>query len=337
MSELIIDNHVIKQDIKEILSTLKSELSNGKLSNIQYKGDEVSITCPFHKGGKENKPSCFIYVGEDEKIPWGTFHCFTCGEKGSLVKFIASAFDRNEYYAKEWLKKNFTEKVLEYKRLDIAEEITSKDLRKYPDYIPARDEAIKQIARMVDEDILNKLQSWHPYMEQRHISKEIANKFEVKYSPEKECLVFPVRDRNGELISATTRSVKDKKFNIPKSTEKTIYLLNECLKENCNQVVVCEGQIDALVSWSYGVPAIALFGAGTTEGQMKELNKTNIIHYILMYDNDSAGRKGANRFKKMIKKNVFVTDIIMPINKDVADCTKEEFLNILKNYEISID
>ena len=54
MPELIIDNHVIKQDIKEILSTLKSELSNGKLSNIQYKGDEVSITCPFHKEGKEN-------------------------------------------------------------------------------------------------------------------------------------------------------------------------------------------------------------------------------------------------------------------------------------------
>ena len=328
MSELIIDNHVIKQDIKEILSTLKSELSNGKLSNIQYKGDEVSITCPFHKEGKENKPSCFIYVGDDDKIPWGTFHCFTCGEKGSLVKFIASAFDRNEYYVKEWLKKNFTEKVLEYKRLDIADEI---DLRKLG-Y-----ERMREISRMIDEDILNNLQSWHPYMEQRHISKEIANKFEIKYSPEKECLVFPIRDKNGDIISATTRSVKDKKFNIPKNTEKAIYLLNECLKENCNQVVVCEGQIDALVSWSYGVPAIALFGAGTTEGQMKELNKTNIIHYILMYDNDSAGRKGASRFKKMIKKNVFVTDIIMPINKDVADCTKEEFLDILRKNNILLD
>lgn len=331
MSELIVDTHVIKQDIKEILSTLKSQLINGKLSNIQYKADEVSITCPFHKEGKENKPSCFIYVGGDEKIPWGTFHCFTCGEKGSLIKFIAGVFDRSEYYAEEWLKKNFTEKILEYKQLNIAEEITSEDLRK------GQDEAIKQMAKMADEGIINTLQSWHPYMEQRHISKEIANKFEIKYSPEKECLVFPIRDKNGDIISATTRNIKDKKFNIPKSTEKTIYLLNECLKENCNQVVVCEGQIDALVSWSYGVPAIALFGAGTTEGQMKELNKTNIIHYILMYDNDSAGRKGASRFKKMIKKNVFVTDIIMPKNKDVADCSKEEFLDILRKNNILLD
>ena len=328
MPELIIDNHVIKQEIKEILSTLKSQLNNGKLSNIQYKGDEVSITCPFHKEGKENKPSCFIYVGEDDKIPWGTFHCFTCGEKGSLVKFIASAFDRSEYYAKEWLKRNFTEKILNNVELNIAEEI---DLRKFGDAV------MKEMSKEINEYILSTLQSWHPYMEQRHISKEIANKFEIKYSPEKECLVFPIRDKDGNVISATTRSIKGKTFNIPKGTEKTIYLLNECLKENSNQVVVCEGQIDALVSWSYGFPAIALFGAGTTENQIQELNKTNIIHYILMYDNDEAGRKGANRFKKLIKKSVFITDIIMPKNKDVADCSKEEFWNILKRNNVLID
>lgn len=331
MSELIIDNHVIKQDIKEILSTLKSQLNNGKLSNIQYKGDEVSITCPFHKEGKENKPSCFIYVGEDEKIPWGTFHCFTCGEKGSLVKFIASAFDRSEYYAKEWLKRNFTEKILNNVELNIAEEITFEDLRKF------KGKEIKKNADIVDEQLFSSLQSWHPYMEQRHISKEIANKFEVKYNSEKECLVFPIKDKNGNNISCTTRSIKGKTFNIPKGTEKNIYLLNECLKENSNQVVVCEGQIDALVSWSYGFPAIALFGAGTTENQMQELNKTNIIHYILMYDNDEAGRKGANRFKKLIKKSVFITDIIMPKNKDVADCSKEEFWNILRRNNVLID
>lgn len=153
MSELIIDNHVIKQDIKEILSTLKSELSNGKLSNIQYKGDEVSITCPFHKEGKENKPSCFIYVGEDEKIPWGTFHCFTCGEKGSIIKFIASAFDRSEYYAKEWLKKNFTEKIVEYLdclKLNIADEIDLYSMERTKQ---------EELRKITDEYILSNLQS----------------------------------------------------------------------------------------------------------------------------------------------------------------------------------
>lgn len=329
--ELIIDKHVIKKDIRAILSKLKAELTNGKLADIRYTSNQVAVTCPFHNEGRESHPSCFIYIGEDEKIPWGTFHCFTCGESGNLVKFIGLCLECNDNYAKGWLKKNFTERVVDYldrSNLDIAEEI---DLRK------ARDVAKKELGKMADEYVLSTLQSWHPYMEQRHISKEIASKFEIKYSPEKECLVFPIRDRNGDIISATTRSIKGKSFNIPKGTEKTIYLLNECLEENYNQVVVCEGQIDALVSWSYGVPAIALFGAGTTENQIEELNLTGILHYILMYDNDDAGRKGAERFKKLIRKDVFVTDILMPKNKDIADCTKEEFLNILKNNNVSVD
>ena len=327
MSELIIDNHVIKQDIKEILSTLKSELSNGKLSNIQYKGDEVSITCPFHKDGKENKPSCFIYVGEDEKIPWGTFHCFTCGEKGSLVKFISGVLDCTESYAQKWLKDNFTENVVEENAIDIDSPIMLNNFinnsRNNKSYLR--------------EDILNDFQSWHPYIGQRHISKEIAERFQIKYDPATQTIVFPVRDVKNNLIFLTRRSIEGKKFYIDESASKTVYLLNEAIKNKYTQVIVVESQINALVSYSYGFPAVALFGAGTTKGQIDELNKTNILHYILMYDNDEAGRRGANKFKQLIKNNAFITDIIMPKNKDVADCSKEEFLDILRNNDVLLD
>lgn len=67
--ELIIDNHVIKKDIKAILSKLKAELTNGKLADIKYKSNQAIVTCPSHKEGKESHPSCSIYIGEDEKIP----------------------------------------------------------------------------------------------------------------------------------------------------------------------------------------------------------------------------------------------------------------------------
>ena len=67
--------------------------------------------------------------------------------------------------------------------------------------------------------------------------------------------------------------------------------------------------------------------------QMNELNHSPIFHYILMYDNDEAGRKGANRFKKLIRDDVLVDDIIMPYGKDVADLSKEEFLKLLKSLD----
>lgn len=323
-NELILDNHVIKKDIRSILSLLQIQIVhiNGKLRDIKFTGDEVAITCPFHNNGMESHASCFIYVGEDEKIPWGTFHCFTCGEKGSLVKFIASAFDRSEYYAKEWLKKNFTEKIIQLVVIDEPIRLTKQ---------------VEQPKTYLDENILNIFQSWHPYIEQRHISKEIAERFELKYDPESESIVFPVRDKEGKLVFLTRRSVKEKKFYIDSSADKIVYLLYEATRNNYKQVIVAESQINALVAYSYGFPAVALFGAGTTENQIKELNSTEIIHYILMYDNDDAGRKGASRFKRLIRKDVFITDIIMPKGKDIADCSKEEFLNILKNNDVSVD
>lgn len=320
-NELILDNHVIKKDIRSILSLLRSQITNGKLSDITYKQDQVSVTCPFHSEGQEKHPSCSIYIG-DEGLPWGTFHCFTCGEKGSLVKFIASCLEVSNYVARKWLKTNFTEKVIPKIAIDEPIKLNNQ---------------IEQPKTYLDESILDKFQSWHPYIEQRHISKEVAKRFDVKYDPESESVVFPVRNKEGKLMFLTRRCVKEKKFYIDSSADKIVYLLYEATRNNYKQVIVAESQINALVAYSYGFPAVALFGAGTTENQIKELNSTEIIHYILMYDNDDAGRRGASRFKRLIRKDVFITDITMPKGKDIADCSKEEFLNILKNNDVSVD
>ena len=327
MNQLIIDNHIIKKDIKAILSLLKSSNFNGKLNDIKYTGDQVAVTCPFHNEGKESHSSCFIYVGDGDSIPWGTFHCFTCSQSGSLVKFISGVLDCTESYAQKWLKDNFTENILEENFIDIDSPIVLNN---------SINSSVNNKSYL-NEGILNKFQSWHPYIAQRHISKEIAERFQVKYDPATQTIVFPVRDVKNNLIFLTRRSIEGKKFYIDESASKTVYLLNEAVENKYSQVIVVESQINALVSYSYGFPAVALFGAGTTQNQIDELNKTNILHYILMYDNDEAGRKGANKFKKLIKKNTFITDIIMPKNKDVADCSKEEFWDILKNNNVLVD
>ena len=43
---------------------------------------EFACPCPFHKGGQERKPSCYINI---EK---GVFHCHTCKESGTLPKML---------------------------------------------------------------------------------------------------------------------------------------------------------------------------------------------------------------------------------------------------------
>ena len=84
--DLIIRSKRIDAPIMTILTTLKSELHNGLLKDIERENqDNIPITCPSHKGGRENKPSCYVYCRRDnDKVEYGRVHCFTCGFHGDI-------------------------------------------------------------------------------------------------------------------------------------------------------------------------------------------------------------------------------------------------------------
>lgn len=310
MSKLIVDNCVINQDIKSILSKLKSSLDNGKLKRIDSpKGDNIRVTCPVHKNGLEDKPSCDIYIGNSDKVIWGTTHCFACGFKGQLYDFVAEAAEQTVAWAKKWLTQNFTEQVLESDNIAIDEPINLNNRKK--------------ANKTLSESILDKFQSWHPYMQKRKLSREVCKKFDVKYDPVTECIVFPVRDINGKLKFLTRRSVNSKLFIIDENVEKEVYLLDNIIKNNIKEVYVCESQINALTLESWGYPAIALLGTGS-DYQYELLSKSGILKYNLCFDGDEAGLKGVSRFIKNMTK-AFITVVSIPNKKDVNDLSKEEF------------
>lgn len=312
MNELIIDNHVIKKDIKAILTLLKSQITNGKLADIKYDPESVRITCPFHKDGLEKNPSCGIYVGNGD-ITWGTTHCFTCGYKGPLWEVIASCLDISPQRAKKWLCDNFTESVKDNRltvELDAPIQLTT----------------IKKKETYLKESMLDDFQSWHPYMEKRKLSKEVCEKFQIKYDPQTECIVFPVRDIKGRLKFLTRRSVNSKQFIIDKGVEKEVYLLYNSLDER--ELYICESQINALTLRSWGYPAVALLGTGT-DYQYAQLKKSGAIKFNLCLDGDDAGRRGTQRFIQNFPKS-FITVIKIPEGKDVNDLTKEQFESLKK-------
>lgn len=317
--DYVIDNHVIKKDIRAIITFVSSMLVNGKLKDIDFKASNSNIrcTCPFHSDGLERTPSCDIYIGEDtDKIKWGTYHCFACSSKGSLSKFIGACFDNNEEYGKLFLKKYFTEKILTDNCI-IDDKIFFKK--------------ISTRQKLLDEKVLDRFQSWHPYMQERKLTKEICEKFQVKYDPETQCIVFPVRDKNNNLLFLTRRNINTKQFIIDKDIKKPIYLLNYIISNNIKEIYVCESQINCLTLQSWGYPAVALFGTGD-EYQYNILNNTDIICYHLCFDGDTAGYNGIKKFIKNINNSCFIDIIDIPLGKDVNDLTKTEFEN-LKIYD----
>ncbi len=306
--ELIINNKVIDDNIENILYRIRAE-SQGKYLSIIGKenNDNIKITCPFHKQGKETHPSCFVYsnrLGSD--VEYGYYKCFTCGEKGHLYDLVSFCLEVDKIKAKKWLVDNFSNTFI--KRDLYLPEIQLKENKK----------------EYLDESILNKYAFYHPYLEDRKISFDIAKKFNVGWNQENNSITFPVWDIHNNLVGITEREINTKRFYIPENMEKPIYLLNYIIKEHITSVCVCESQINALTCWSWGYPAIALFGTGSKK-QYEILNKSGIRHYYLCFDGDVAGEKGASRFIENINKYTIITKINIPIGKDVNDLTKEEF------------
>ena len=304
MSQLIINNKLISADIKTILEQIRKETHYRYFKDIESKGNNYRCTCPNHKNGSENHPSANIYCGDDNNVEYGFLNCFTCGIKWPLYKVVAHCFDENEEFGREWLVERFGDIFVEYE-----EQLTDIIL-----------EAEKET--YLDDSILQNYNYYHDYMWKRGLTQEVVDKFEVGFNPKTNCITFPVRDIKGNLKMVTERSVTSKNFYIPENVEKPVYLLNYMKNEYA--VYICESQINALTLQSWGYPAVALLGTGSAK-QFEILNKTGIREYYLCYDGDSAGDKGIEKFKKAIRKDVFVNVIRIPRGKDINDLTKKEF------------
>ena len=306
---LIIKGYTITAPIETILNKVRGELVNGKLGYFKLKGDQVKVTCPHHNSGKEHDPDCYINASIDDKeLEYGYCHCFACGFSGRLSKFIGECFDKDEAFGEDWLVKNFGDS------LGVVE---GDDLYDF-------DLFQKNETNYLDETILDTFQTWHPYLELRGISKEICNKFKIRYDPQTTSIVFPVWDENDNLYMLTRRSTTSKRFVIDSDKEKPIYLYNVVKRNNLNEVTIVESQFNCLTLWSWNIPSVALFGTGT-QHQYDILNKSCILHYYLAFDGDNAGDNGIRKFLNNIRPDVFVDIIMIPRGKDINDLSEQEF------------
>lgn len=311
-----IRNKLIVTPIETILRTAQRELTNGKLKDIDYDGHSKNchITCPVHKDGYEANPSCQILVDTNDKdLEAGWAHCFTCGYSGPLSLTINTLFDKlDPRFGEDWLIDHFGNIYVDTK-----------------EYLPPF-EIIKEEPKYLSEEILTQFDYYHPYMWKRKLSKEIVDRFRVGYDKLRDAITFPVYDEKHRLVMVTARSVNTKRFYIPEGVEKPVYLLYDILERGVTSVIICESQLNTLYARSLGYDAVGLFGTGSRT-QLETLNRSGIRNYILAFDGDSAGEKGAAHFKKYINRNCFITELKLPKGKDLNDLSPEEVHTLIKN------
>lgn len=308
---LVVDgNKVINTPIQTLVELLRQQLFISridKLDSIEVKQNNIRVTCPIHKNGKERTPSCEILLEDKGLTSAGTVHCFGCGYKAGFVKFVADCLGCSFRRATEWVLS-----VSTYSLKENARDIIDIELNRN----------INQLSK-VSPVTLGELREYdyvHQYMYKRKLTDEIIEKFEVGYDPKLDAITFPVYV-DGECQFVAKRRVKFKMFDMPKINPKPIYGLDYITE---NEVIVCESVINALTCWSYGKQAIALFGTGS-DYQVDILNKIGPRKLILAFDGDEAGQRAFKRVSKKLTDKI-VTYYKLPDGKDINDLSKDEFL-----------
>lgn len=315
MQRLRVDNYVIETPLYEIVNQLKLSLTNGKLREIKAwaEGDDnIVVTCPnrHHAGGHEAHAAMNIYVGNSSKIPYGYCKCWACDFQSSFVKFVAECFEYSEDYAKKWLIDRYGIQVSASLLLD--DPITIKP---------------KKTSAKLPASYLDNLQSWHPYLAERKLSREVCELFKVKYDPMTSQIVFPCFDPSGNIIMAPRRSIVYKNFYITKDQEKPVYCLDYIINNNITTAMICEGPIDVLTCYTYGYPAIGTFGNPSPE-QIEAINRSPIRTLYLAMDNDGAGRRMSNVIRAGLDPRIIIKEVHW-IHKDPNEHSYEEFQKVM--------
>ena len=132
---------------------------------------------------------------------------------------------------------------------------------------------------------------------ERHISEAALRAYKV--AEDENRIVFPFLKPDGTLALAKTREDKDGAKPKPTAADCEPILFGwQAIPDDAREVVICEGEIDALTWWDYGFPALSVpFGGGKgakqqwIENEFERLERFERI-FVAM-DTDEPGREGA--------------------------------------------
>lgn len=288
---------------------LADEVAQEYLERIKIKPDFISAACPFHKGGKETRPSFWVNRARGY---WG---CFTCNTHGSSLKWLlkemgvrnTGLMSRIEDEEKEHRSgKETVGKVRTRRRREgpLGSEYTLPDsLLGVYDWMPTD---------LIDEGF----------------TPEVLQEHDVGYDRDRDRITFPIRDLEGNLIGISGRTVmhgvqpKYLVYSGPKMSNgvwepgelgewypdysnqgirNQLWRMEKCWDRlNRNEsgeeyLILVEGYKAAMWLVQLGwTTTVALMGAYLNPNQERIVRRVGVPTYVFL-DNNRPGRKGSKK------------------------------------------
>ena len=322
------------------------------------------LCCPFHK---EDKPSLKIYTDTN------TFNCFGCSANGDVIEFIQKKESCSKHEAIK-KSKELTGKTLQpikQAKQEIAKEIKQNHSEILTKIFTSFTNGLKSstakhpqaylISRSLRHDKLelgyNSGQFHHRgKLSEADMQACIAAGLLVPYKgaiPKakgqtytafaKDCIIFPLKNQSGNIISLYGRSITDNK------NSRHFYLRNRqglypgYPNPNTTKLILTEAIIDATtllqipeITNTYEI--LSLYGTNGLTDEHKEAIKDlqHLNEVIFFFDGDKAGKQAIEKYQQELKNlilEVKLSQVDTPLEEDVnsmyVDYDKDAIIQLL--------
>lgn len=242
---------------------------------IDYKTSGKNVT----SGWKEvNCPFCGDPSYHLGISPTNLFHCWRCGEKGNLVKYLKEVLHKNFYEVKDIMQNYVFEENI-YKTIDKPK------IFNYDN--PRLNDNIKKY--MPKAAFL--------YLQERGFEpNKISAKYQLKFFSNigefKFRIFIPVFE-NKNMVTFTTRDysgISKIKYLHNKSVPIKSYVYNiDTIQDN---IIIVEGVIDA---WRMGDGSVSIFGIEYSKEQVLKISKLGANKIFVMFDDEEQAQMKATK------------------------------------------
>lgn len=256
----------------------------------------VMTNCPFSAATHADR--------DDKKFSFGIsvqngYHCFTCGEKGSIKNLPLALW-----------------KYLKYPRffemsIFIDEYLKSESFRRLGNnfyiYDVAAEEEKKEHTDITNNlSVFNDMPMFPDYVKEFKTMKFIqqdVEKWNIRYNFLDNSVLFPIYNTNNQLVNVKARKYKDNKkfFYFWCKGQKDEWYGIHLLSNKSKYLFLVEGERDAILLSRYVENVVASMGMPSIE-MIKRIPSNKSV--VLFFDNDLAGSKIS---KKVIKHSILPT------------------------------
>jgi DNA primase (bacterial type) len=235
---------------------------------------EVECLCVFHH---EKTPSLKV------NLERGGFHCFGCGAKGGVIKFLQLRYGLD--------KKGAIKKILAEEGIDSSPASDSEEKPKPRSGNPKSAHLTFDQVKLIHNQLLKNEAVLKTFQDKYGLSRETTEKYRTGYQNER--YVIPIETEPGKW------TLKEHKGQQSKGAKVSLYPAN-IIQEDLPFIIIAEGEFKALLLNQLGFPAVS--GTGGANTWKREWNSlfTN-LNVIIAYDNDEPGKQGAANVANHLK------------------------------------